>query len=341
VRTATGETLAEVLSVDTLPNPAPRGGPLLAVLPPVYPEWLGSRGFVRDFGSRFPYVVGEMARGIASAEMVTNAAKAGMVAFFGSAGLPGDQTQTALAKIRAQLGPAARNWGANLIHSPQDPAAEMDFASLALQHRLGAVSASAFMRLSPAVVWLSSSGLRRHSDGSVDRPTKIFAKVSRVEVAEQFLSPAPQALLRDLVDSRKITAEEAELAAGLPVAEQITAEADSGGHTDNRPLTVLLPMITSLTDELCRKHGYSTRPRIGAAGGLGTPAAVAAAFGAGADYVVTGSVNQCALESGLSTDARSLLAEARATDTAMAPAGRASTSRVRGLRCAQPASPCW
>ena len=43
----------------------------------------------------------------------------------------------------------------------------------------------------------------------------------------------------------------------------------------------------------------TTRPiRIGAAGGLGTPASVAAAFAIGAAYVVTGSVNQARVEAG-------------------------------------------
>ena len=42
---------------------------LLAVLPPIYPEWLGERSFTATHGVRFPYVVGEMARGIATPRM--------------------------------------------------------------------------------------------------------------------------------------------------------------------------------------------------------------------------------------------------------------------------------
>jgi PfaD family protein len=47
---------------------------------------------------------------------------------------------------------------------------------------------------------------------------------------------------------------------------------------------------------------------------------VAAAFALGADYVVTGSVNQGAIESGLSEDGRRLLAEAELSDVTMAAA---------------------
>lgn len=104
------------------------------------------------------------------------------------------------------------------------------------------------------------------------------------------------------------------------MAEDITVEADSGGHTDNRPLSALLPTILGLRDEVTRRFGYTRPIRIGAAGGLGTPGAVAAAFTLGASYVLTGSVNQVAVESGISDDARNLLAQADIADVTMAPA---------------------
>ena len=48
-------------------------------MPDVYPEWLGDRAFTRLHGSRFAYVVGEMARGIATPHMVVEAVRAGLV----------------------------------------------------------------------------------------------------------------------------------------------------------------------------------------------------------------------------------------------------------------------
>lgn len=296
------------------------GEQLIGVLPPIFPEWLGERAFLSAHGARFTYVVGEMARGIATAEMVVAAAEAGLVAFYGSAGLSRDEIDGALGRIAGRLGPARANWGANLIHSPHETDAELVFADLALKHGLKAVSASAFMRLSPAVVLLAAKGLARDGLGQIVRPRHVFAKVSRSEVARQFLSPAPAALLRDLVARGMLTAAEAEIAAAIPLAEDITVEADSGGHTDNRPLTVALPQILSLAGEIAVKHGYASVPRVGAGGGLGSPAALAAAYAAGAAYVVTGSINQCTVQSGLSEDARALLAQADSTDVAMAPA---------------------
>jgi PfaD family protein len=139
-------------------------------------------------------------------------------------------------------------------------------------------------------------------------------------VAEKFISPAPRALLDDLVARGQITVREAELAARIPVAEDITVEADSGGHTDNRPLVSLLPRIMELRDTLCARFRYGRNIRIGAAGGLGTPHSVASALSAGAAYVLTGSVNQTCVEAGISADAKEMLARADIADVMMAPA---------------------
>ncbi|SOJ53762.1 Polyketide biosynthesis protein PksE [Mycobacterium simulans] len=293
---------------------------LLAVLPAIYPEWLGDRGFTAAHGVRFPYVIGEMARGIATSRMTVEGVRAGVMAFFGSAGLDLRATEAGVREIQAALGPEAGGWGANLIHNVHDESLELATVDLFLRLGVRCISASAFMRLVPAIVLYAAKGLRRGADGRIIRAGRVVAKVSREGVARQFLSPAPEAMLRALVAEGRITATEADLASQIPVAEDVTAEADSGGHTDNRPLTVLLPLLIGLRDAIAATHGYTVLPRIGAAGGLGTPAAVAAAFAAGAAYVLTGSVNQSAVESGLSTDARNLLALAESTDVAMAPA---------------------
>jgi len=75
-----------------------------------------------------------------------------------------------------------------------------------------------------------------------------------------------------------------------------------------------------LRDELAREHNYQRPLRVGAAGGIGTPTAVAAALSMGAAYVLTGSVNQAAIESGLSEEGRRMLAIAGLADVTMAAA---------------------
>ncbi|UMP06725.1 PfaD family polyunsaturated fatty acid/polyketide biosynthesis protein [Amycolatopsis sp. EV170708-02-1] len=292
---------------------------LLGTLPPLYPEWLGDRSFGEAHGVRFPYVAGEMANGIATSRLVIAMARAEMLAFFGAAGLALSRVEQAVNELSAALGDRP-NWGVNLIHSPAEPALETKVADLLIRSGVPHVSASAFMRLTPAVVRCAVAGLRVDEAGRVVRARHLFAKVSRAEVAGQFMSPAPAELLRALVERGELTEEEERLACRVPVAEDVTVEADSGGHTDNRPLVSLLPVILAQRDQLSLRYGYARPIRVGAGGGLGTPAGVAAAFGLGAAYVVTGSVNQATTEAGISDDAKAMLARAGVADTVMAPA---------------------
>ena len=288
-------------------------------IPPVYPEWLGDRGFLIAHNTRFPYVVGEMARGIATPDMVIAAARAGLLGFYGSAGLPLQEVRAGIEKIEAALVSENSSWGANLIHSPQQPGLEKAVVDLFLELKVKRVSASAFMQLSPEIVRYSAIGLRRSGD-RIERDTHVFAKVSRVEVAEKFMAPAPETMLRELVANNAISAEQAQLASRVPIAADITAESDSGGHTDNRPAAALFSTLLDTAGRIARQHGFDERTiRIGLAGGIATPQAVAGAFHMGAAYVLSGSVNQPAVESGLCEKAKQMLTKASTADVMMAP----------------------
>ena len=303
-------------------NGAP-GWSLLASLPATYPEWLGDRSFGEVHGVRFPYAAGAMANGIASVEMVTTLARGGFLAFFGAAGLTPARVEEAIDRLEAELGRADEGglpWGSNLIHSPNEPSIEEGVADLYIRRGVRRVSASAYMALTPAIVRYACTGLSRGADGRIHRLNHVFAKISRPETARPFLEPAPAKILDKLVAAGQLTAAEAELARRVPLAEDITCESDSGGHTDNRPLGALLPTIARLRDQVQAEHGYDRPIRVGAAGGLGTPSAVAAAFAMGAAYVLTGSVNQAALESGLHAEGKAMLARAGMADMIMAPA---------------------
>jgi PfaD family protein len=151
----------------------------------------------------------------------------------------------------------------------------------------------------------------------------VFAKVSRPEVALQFLAPPPESILSELVSAGRISQVEAALAAEIPMAAELTCEADSGGHTDRRPLSVLLPMMLHEREQAMHRYGYAERGieiRLGAAGGIGEPLSVHAAFAMGADYIVTGSINQACRQSGTVPRVRKMLAEACMADVAMCPA---------------------
>ncbi|MGH7746474.1 MAG: PfaD family polyunsaturated fatty acid/polyketide biosynthesis protein, partial [Candidatus Dormibacteria bacterium] len=291
---------------------------VVGTVPPLYPEWLGDRAFGAAHGVRFPYVVGEMANGIASTGMVAALAGADMLGFFGAAGLDLSTLERALTELVGTVGDRS-NWGVNLIHTPMAPAFEEQVAEVLLRRGVPRISVSAFVGLTPAVVRCAVSGLRTTPTGRITRGAALFAKVSRPEVAEKFMSPAPGELLEVLIRRGQITEEEARLAAHVPVAEDVTVEADSAGHTDRQSLMAVLPAIVDLRDILTRRFGLARRVRVGAAGGLGDPAGVAGAFALGAAYVVTGSVNQMSVEAGVSATAKAMLAQADLADVAMAP----------------------
>jgi len=286
--------------------------------PALKPENLGDESFRRDHRLRYAYVAGAMANGIASTRLVGEMAAAGMLSFFGAAGLSLERIEAAIDELARAI-PGAP-YGFNLIHSPNEPALEADLADLYLRRGIRLVEASAYLRLTLPVVRYRVSGIRRDADGGIVTPNRIVAKVSRVEVATQFFSPPPQEFLNELVRTGEITPEQAALAASIPMAQDLTAEADSGGHTDNRPLVTLLPTLLALRDRMQGQFGYEQALRVGAAGGLSTPAALAAAFAMGAAYVLTGTVNQACVESGSSDAVRRMLAQAEQADVAMAPA---------------------
>jgi PfaD family protein len=156
--------------------------------------------------------------------------------------------------------------------------------------------------------------------GCIHRRNQVFAKISRPEVAAHFMKPAPKTMVDDLLNKGLITDQEAHLAQFVSVAEDIIVEADSGGHTDNQALTALFPSIVQLRDSIVKAHGLTRPIHLGAAGGLGDPQGVASAFAMGADFVLTGSVNQGCVESGLDSSGKKLLAQVQLGDVTMAPA---------------------
>ncbi|MEW5850928.1 MAG: PfaD family polyunsaturated fatty acid/polyketide biosynthesis protein [Myxococcota bacterium] len=292
--------------------------PLHAVLPPISAETLGDESFCRAHGVRYPYMTGAMANGIGSADIVIAMGKAGLMGSFGAAGLSHQRIEQAIDRIQGELGNLPYCF--NLIHTPNEPSIEQGTVDLYLRRGVHLIEAAAFLGLTPMLVQYRLSGLRRGADGFVVAANRVIAKISRAEVAQAFMKPAPEKMVQELLAAGKITAQEAELGREISVADDITVEADSGGHTDNRPLVGLLPLIINLRDRLGTRGTGGHPVRVGAAGGIATPASTAAAFSMGAAYVVTGSVNQAALESGLAAKGKVLLAQAEMTDVMMAPA---------------------
>lgn len=289
-----------------------------AFLPPLPTSQLGDTAFRNAHGLKLNYVTGAMANGIASAEIVEAIGKAGMLGCFGAAGLTLDRIDANIVRIKQNLG--SLPFGVNLIHSPNEQDHEAATVDLLLKRDVRFIEASAFLDLTPHFVRYRLHGITRDVDGRIHTPNRVMAKVSRVEVAQKFLSPVPERMLREFVTKGILSESQAELAKQVPLADDCTVEADSGGHTDNRPAITLLPTILALRDRLQSEYRFATPVRVGLGGGIATPASAAGAFAMGAAYVVTGSINQACVESGSSDIVRQMLAEAGQADVTMAPA---------------------
>ncbi|MDR2368105.1 MAG: PfaD family polyunsaturated fatty acid/polyketide biosynthesis protein [Deltaproteobacteria bacterium] len=292
---------------------------LIGIIPPVAPGNFGSKSFRKEFGLRYAYMGGAMVGGISSRAMCVALADMGGMGVFGASGLSPAAIEDEIVKIQQDLMPD-QSFGSCLIHTPHDPSWEERVVEVYLRRGVTLIEASAFMQITPSLVRYRLSGLSMSPDGTIIAPNRVIAKVSRLELAKRFFSPPPPKIVQEALNRGWITEKEASLAPQVPMAQDLTAEADSGGHTDFRPALTLWPSAVRLADECAAKYDYGQPLRVGAAGGLGTPVALLAAQDMGLSYFVTGSINQCCVESGLSPEARSLLAKASQTDMSQAPA---------------------
>ncbi|MEH2146737.1 PfaD family polyunsaturated fatty acid/polyketide biosynthesis protein [Nostoc sp.] len=291
---------------------------ILIAVPPLSTKQLGDPNFLNFHGVKYAYATGAMAQGIASEELVIALGKERILSSFGAGGLSPARVEAAINRIQQALpqGPYAFN----LLHSPSEPAIERGVVDLYLKYQVRTLEASAFLDLTDNIVYYRAAGLSLNAANQIEIKNKIIAKISRREVATKFLQPAPTKILNQLVEQGLISELQATLAEKIPVADDITVEADSGGHTDNRPLVCLLPSILELRDEIQRKFSYEKPVRVGVGGGIATPQSALAAFMMGAAYVVTGSINQSCIEAGTSQHTKQLLAQAEMADVMMAPA---------------------
>lgn len=291
--------------------PAPRATTALDA------EALGAEGFRRRYGLRHAYLAGGMYRGVSGADLLIRLGKAGGLGFFGTGGLPLADVEDGLRTVIAALGDDAP-FGTNLLHQHADPEREAALVDLFLRLGVRTVEASGFLQITPALVKYRFKGGR------------VLAKASRADTARAFLSPPPRAVVDRLLERREITEAEIARYGDLPVADDLCVEAD-GWHQATGDLTTLLPTVLRLRDELATA---GPRVHVGAAGGIGTPEAAASAFLLGAEFLLTGSVNQCTVQAATSEAVKQMLQDAEVHDVDAAPWGEEFElgGRVRTLK---------
>ena len=96
------------------------------------------------------------------------------------------------------------------------PDLEEQTVDLFLKYGIKYVEAAAYMQITPALVRFRLQGLQRNPDGTIEIPHYVVAKVSRPEVAEAFMSPAPVDIVKKIGCRGQLTEEEARLGAEDP-----------------------------------------------------------------------------------------------------------------------------
>lgn len=288
---------------------------------PIAAESLGSARFKTDYALRYAYITGSMFKGISSPEMLIALGRTGSMGYLGTGGMRYSNIEAAIHTIKSAL-PQNQSYGLNLLSSAfSDPNEEEQMVDLCLRHGVRYVEASAYMQVTLNLVRYRLKGLRHGANGHIVTKNHILAKISHPNVAEAFMRPAPEEMVKRLLETNQISRKQAQLSQHVPVSQDICVEADSGGHTSQGVAYILIPSMQRLRDKIARRYSYSTPIRIGAAGGIGTPEAAAAAFILGADFVLTGSINQCTTEAGTSDSVKDLLQDMGVYDTEYAPSG--------------------
>lgn len=284
-------------------------------------ETLGSQDFKKEFNLKYAYLAGGMSHGIASREMVSRMARARCLAFYGTMGSSLARIEEDIRYLQQTLDPDS--YGMNFSASLDQSEHNEQMMDLFIRYGITLIEAASFIQMTPALVHYRAIGLTRNAVGDVQAANRIIAKVSRLEIASLFLAPAPQRIIHGLLTSQQITRQQAELLKEVPMADALTVAADSGWRTENRMPYAVVPAILRLRDEMRQSFGYGKKVHVGASGGIGTAEAAAASFILGADYILTGSINQCTVEAGTSETVKDMLQDVNVQDTDYAPAGDA------------------
>jgi trans-AT polyketide synthase/acyltransferase/oxidoreductase domain-containing protein len=280
---------------------------------------IGNKNFSEKYSIKYPYVVGSMYRGISSKEMVVKMGQSNLIAYLGTGGMLleniGEDIDYILSNLKSK-----QSFGVNLLYNFNDSTLESSTIDLLLEKKVTKIEASAYIKITKPIVKFRVSGFRMENN-IVIQDHHIMAKCSRTEIAEKFMSPAPSKIVDELLKEGHITAEQAAIAKIMPMSCDICIEADSGGHTDQSLPGVLFPVFKMVRKKMQETYKYKAPVFLGLAGGIGSPEAIVASFVLGADFVLTGSINQCTPEANQSELVKDMLQNMSTNDTDYAPAG--------------------
>lgn len=275
---------------------------------------LGNQEFQNEYNTKYSYMIGSMGHGISDEKLVISAGRNGLLSFFGTSGLSLQRVEEAIKLVQRELR-RGEPYGFNITFSVSSSEIEESLIQMYLDYGVHTIEASSYTTITKQLVRYRIKGLRKNSDNTIEIPNRIIVKLSRTDMAESFMSPPPKRIVDALLRDGVITSEEAELSQQIPMSHDICVVTDTAGYTDSANMFATLPTIESIRDRICTHNQYAKSIRVGAAGGIGSPVSASCVFLMGADFIMTGSINQCTVEAATSDAVKDMLSTMNVQDT--------------------------
>lgn len=266
--------------------------------------------FCKRYGLFYPYVAGSMGNGISAANLVVRMAQKHLLAFIGTNGSFYDTIASTVREVRNAL-TKKQLFGIGLCPGEK----EKKLIELCLAEEIPVIECASYINVSKELVYYKIKGMKKLENGEVFFQNRILVKLSRPEVLRNFISPVPTRLIEELYAEGRITMHEAQLIKNHPTADDVCILTDPAGQTEQYSMISALPTMLEIRDEFKKKYDYSEYIHIGTGGEIGTPKAIAAAFLLGAEFVLTGSINQCTVEAQTSELVKDMLQKVEIQDT--------------------------
>lgn len=280
---------------------------------------LGSQAFKDDYNLKYTYVAGTMCYGTTTHDMVVKMSRAGLLSFLESNGSTLSEVESRIKKVLNQLNTDQDPFGMNLTHDIYNPEHEMKMVDLFLNLGIKTIEATGYLSVTSALVYFRLKGLQQDLSGKVKCRNSLLVKVSKPEVAEVFMQPAPLSIVEDLVKQNLISSQQADWSKQIPLSHDICVEVDNNSDEGNSNSQLLFSTAKHLRDNIQDSKKYAKTIRVGLSGDIGTPESAASAYILGADFILTDALNQCTAEAATSEEVKRLLQGIKVGDLASAP----------------------
>lgn len=275
---------------------------------------LGSLSFKEEYQTDIAYAAGGIRDGISSVSMIKKLADSNILGFLGTKGLD-------IHKIKGLLESAFNmveheKIGVHVACDVLKPENNNQQLKLMIDKDIRRLQISGYQKPDEWIYEYRIRNIQYSEKHKVESPYKLLVCVNNLKAAEEFLKPIKKDYIKKLIELKKLTQIEAEMADSLPVCDDICIEntgMGAGGFG-------WISSIKKLNERIGQSSSLRKEVRVGICGGIGNPQMLALAFFAGADFIMTDTINQCTVEAETSAHVKDLLQSAKENDFTFAPA---------------------